>query len=191
MGRFFVVSMLLVLGGNQIAAATSGPTRPRLFSSVKLIESRWRHDTSVYVNHKNYCAHGGARPDPSDDLCDYRAGAIYVAVTYGGGTAQEFRLPAFDPADQWGNKSPAAGRYWQFMTSLLPAGARKYACATVKPSDQGGPAHACLYRYHFGGASKWSGNTLIVAQYLDPSEGNDAGVVEPDISHMGFQAVHL
>jgi hypothetical protein len=115
---------------------------------------------------------------------------MYVSAIYEKGVATTFRMPAYDATDGWGNRHPSASYYWTFLTSLIPPGAKRYACKTVSPSDQGGSARTCLYHYRVQGSPSRVGETLIVGQYLNPDEGGDNGIVEPDDLHLGFMAVH-
>lgn len=184
----FSISLVLV-ASHAPPTTLLAASHPHLVSPATALESAWSHDTSVLKNRK-YCVIGGTRVKAANDECNYHAGSIYVGAIFSAGQVWTYRLPAYDPSDGWGNRSPRSSRYWSFLVSLLPPGAKRYACKMVASSDQGGPARTCLYHYRFKGGLKGGGDTLVVAQYLSPSEGGDNGVVEPDEFHLGFGAVH-
>jgi hypothetical protein len=181
--------ILICLSATQAVTLAFAPG-PHLFSPPAAFEKAWHHDGFPYGNSGKYCGIGGSHPNANNDSCSYTVRGMYVSAIYEKGVAFTFRMPAYDAADGWGNKYPSLTRYWDFLTSLIPSGAKRYACKTVSPSDQGGSARTCLYHYRFRGGLRGGGNTLIVAQYLNPDEGGDSGIVEPDDLHLGFMAVH-
>ncbi len=184
-----VLALVIWIGGWQGAAANNRPrlshlasdtrrahTEPTLFAPVSTVEVAWRHDTSIFIDHHTYCASWSNGSPFADGICSYWADGLHIGVYY------EYRH--VDAIHFYGAHNPRAPKYWRLLISWLPTGARLMRCRTVNPSDQGGPAHVCLYRYHYA-----DGNTLIVALYPHPDVGGDQGVVERDLQHMGFAAV--
>ena len=68
---------------------------------------------------------------------------------------------SFDP-DRYSSNNPPrpdSPRYWLYLTSFLPTGARKKTCRTIqKTGGLSGPARACIFAY--------GGSKILVAQYL-------------------------
>lgn len=185
----FVVftSLFFVTGHSKSAAASGGP---HLFSSARTIEKAWSPDLTLYKDHRRHCF-GGLYPQQNDS-CNYLAHGIFVGVQYINGRATHFGLPTYNPDDHRGNKQPSSGRYWAFLTSLIPPGAKQYACRIISPSANGGPVRVCLYHYPLRfpkGTAPRKGNTFLIAQYLNPNNLADNADMEIDTLNLGFDIV--
>ncbi|MBV9280680.1 MAG: hypothetical protein JOZ41_11400 [Chloroflexi bacterium] len=132
------LTFLLTLGLLPDARAQASPW-PHLFAAKSLIDRVWRPDGQGCIQYS----------------CGYWYGGIHVTAGYD----LHNRAIEFD-TDRY--RRPGDSKYWRFLTSLLPSGARLQACRSFKRAgaedENMGPARACVYRY--------GGKPILVAQWL-------------------------
>jgi hypothetical protein len=138
--------------------------------------------TSSYASQSPHLGSSGAaiarawKPAPSNgklcakgiqglSLCEYSAGRIHIDVGYKSAVAYDFIA--------WNFPRPGGSAAWRLLVSLLPAGAKRISCRTIKKTGGAyGPARACTYR-----AGK---HQDLVAEYPAPTDPQTQGETVQD-----------
>jgi hypothetical protein len=147
-----------------VRAALAAMRRPVIGAPPSALDSAW---TPNYVFGASDCNTASGQ-----QLCEYKFGGHNITVGFG----VEFpRGRAWDMIS-YGWRTPGSAQQWKFLLSLLPAGTHRTGCTTITKTGGGyGPARACVYR--------WYGHSILVAQYLHPSDPTTQGEVAMDAGY--------
>lgn len=136
---------------------------PYLFGPRSLVERAWS------PTKQPNCLGTGGR---SGAVCEYRAGARRVAVTYGSKNQAVKFVLAITP-------NSMNSRNWAFLVRLLPKRAKLDNCQPAENSSHRNSGRICRYHYAFefsDGHRTYRGHTVEVATYANAS--TTLGVVE-------------
>jgi hypothetical protein len=109
-------------------------------------------------------------------ICTYLPGVLHVSVAFGRGRADTFEIEPGRLANGRPDTRYLRVDLKRFLKGRLPPGSRQESCRHLTKSNEGGPADACLYRWH--------GKRLIVVRYLRPPAYAPKG--RTDYSVFGF-----
>jgi hypothetical protein len=147
--RRLVGPMAMVVAFMAWSVGASAATWPHIGSPEAVVDHAWRLDPN-----QGGCMRGQCAFSYSDLSID--VGFVNNAVTY------------FDLYDSTDAGNP---KYWQLLTSLLPAHVRRVSCKTIQQTAfDAGPAKACIYR--------WGSRQILVAQYLTRNQMQACGTVD-------------